>query len=202
MANRPPRKFVPLDVAHRGAGVAGVRVRYGGGSAGAGPLPPGSDPAGQGAAGAQLVVTPPWVEKPPEGYDFNMFGTLTGLNSANTPTKFTGGGVFQVPGGNVGVIRSFSILGNQWLLSSNVLWRLLFNDVAQPGWDALTINPRAASSVEFGWDVQETFILIPEGALIEWGLQVLDLGTYQVSVAAHGWYYPTRIQEAFAGLLG
>lgn len=147
---------------------------------------------GGGAVGILTpILAPPWVWKPPQATDFNVFATLTGLDTANTtpPAEFPAS-VFNVPGGNIAVIRSVSILANNLLVSSNLRWTLLVNSTPTTGWTQLTINPRAAGSVEVSWTPEETFIAIPEGSRISWVVQVLDGGTYQLSVSYHGWFYP------------
>lgn len=204
MANLP----IPPDIAERRLGkLTPGRGGAGGNFSGGGVVPP-SPPSGPGGVGgASVVISPPTVERPPEATDFNMDGTLTGRTAVNTPTIFPGPtatlrGAFQVPSNNVAVIRSFALLANQLLVTSNIVWTLLYNEIAVPGWDRLTINPRAASSVELTWGPFETYIPVPEGALIQWSVQVFDVATYQLSVQAHGWYYPTRIAGNFTGLYG
>jgi len=146
-------------------------------------------------------VSPPTVERPPSATDFNLDATLTGRNAGNTPAEFSGL-TFKIPSANVGVIRSFSILANTLLVTSDVRWTLFFDQSPVPGWSGLTILPRAAGSVERSWTPEETFIPIPEGAEVRMSVEVLDAGTYQVSAGLHGWYYPTRIAERFAGAYG
>jgi hypothetical protein len=150
---------------------------------------------GTGYGTPQFTVGAPTVERPPLAVDFNLFDTLTARTSVNTPALFPNA-QFQVPPGRVAVIRSISILANNLLVTSDVRWALLFNEVPEPGWDRLTINPRAAGSVEVSWTPEETFIPVPEGALIDWRVTVLDAGTYQVSIAAHGWHYPIELELA------
>ncbi|MGE0161061.1 MAG: hypothetical protein AB7T31_16820 [Gemmatimonadales bacterium] len=152
---------------------------------------------GAGYGAPNFTVGAPTVERPPLAQDFNLFGTLASRTAANTPALFTGAR-FQIPAGRVGVIRSLSILANSLLVTSDVRWAVLFNANAEPGWNALTINPRAAGSVEVSWTPEETFIPVPEGATIDFRVTVLDAGTYQVSVAAHGWHYPVELEIAAA----
>lgn len=179
-----PQGAPPLDVEYRprpGRSGGGYTGGGGGGSYG----PP------------QFTIGAPTVERPPLARDFNLFATLATRTSANTPALFPAA-QFQIPAGRVGVIRAISILANSLLVTSDIRWALLFNESAEPGWDRLTINPRAAGSVEVSWTPEETFIPVPEGALIDWRVTVLDAGTYQVSIAAHGWHYPVELDLAAA----
>lgn len=137
------------------------------------------------------------MQRPPLARDFNLSDTLASRTAANTPALFPNA-QFQIPAGRVGVIRSISILANSLLVTSDIRWALLFNESAEPGWDRLTINPRAAGSVEVSWTPEETFIPVPEGSLIDWRVTVLDAGTYQVSISAHGWHYPVELDLAAA----
>lgn len=183
-----PKTPVPIDVEnrHRPGRPAG---------SGGGPM---------GASGSRsvpnYVVGPPTVERPPNATDFFISPTLTGITLGSGPTVF--GDTFEVPKNNVAVIRSVSILANGLLITSDLLWTLRFNEVAVTGWNRLTINPRAAGSIEVSFVPEETFIPVPEGAIISWLFRVLDGGTYQVSVNTHGWFYPMTTQMLAAKAYG
>lgn len=179
MTDKPPTP-IPLDVELR------QRPGRGAGASG-GPL--GSGPGGRGIP--NYVVGPPTVQRPPDATDFFTSPTLTGRTLANSPSLF--GGVIQIPRNNVAVIRSISILANGLVITSDLVWTLQFNQVAVTGWNRLTINPRAAGSIEVSFVPEETFIPVPEGAVISWLFRVLDGATYQVSVNTHGWFYPVTL---------
>lgn len=173
---------VPLDVANRlrpgarrGYSAGGYSIRIPGQATG---------PAIEFSVGLPVQV------KPPSGVDFNMDGTQAGITSASGIVTLD---TFQVPPGNVGVVRSFSLLANGLLTTSDIRWALLFDGVPVPGWNSLTINPRSGGSVEVSYTPDETYIRTPEGSLLAWTVQVLDGGTYQVSVSAHGWFYPAQL---------
>lgn len=192
--------------------------RQGGGSYG-GPADvgsrqrPGAPPGGRGPGGwqtarenrgiiPQVTVRPPWIEKPQEATDFNTAGTLLSRTNANTPQLFDGTGgtraaSFQIPEKNVGTIRAITILANALLVTSDIVWTLLFDNRPVSGWNDLTISPRAAGSLEFSWTPDETFVPVPENTLIEWRVLVIDGGTYQVSVTMHGWFYPTSVASRY-----
>lgn len=172
---------LPLDIEARPR--PGRTARWAGGGGG----------GGYGAPA--FVIGAPYVEKPPGARDFNLFSTLAARTSVNTPALFPTA-QFQIPAGNVGVIRAVSLLVNNLLVTSDVRFDLLFNESAVVGWNNLTVNPRAAGSVEVSWTPEETFIMIPEGSVIDWRVRVIDAGTYQVSVGYHGWFYPVNLQLA------
>lgn len=170
------RGGVPVDVAGFRADPGAAR-----GPGGYGPPPP----------PPSYVVGLPTQDRPTAARDFQLFSTLTGLDLAAGPTPFPD--TVQLPGDQVGVIRSISILANSLLVTSDILYTLRFNQTPVAGWNRLTINPRAAGSVEVSWPPQETAIPVPAGAKIDVVARVLDGGTYQVSVALHGWWYSIRL---------
>ena len=175
---------MPADVAERMRGSQAGGRGYAGG---------GYDvviPGQAGAPKASYVVALPSVDKPPQASDFNIFGTLAARTSANTPAELA---AFEIPANTVGAIRSISILANALLVTSDIIWTLKYNDVAVQGWNELTINPRAAGSVEVSWVPDETFIWVPEGSRISFDVTVRDGGTYQLSVTAHGWFYSSAL---------
>lgn len=147
-------------------------------------------PGDAGYVPAQFRVALPIVEKPPGASDFNIAGTLAARNIANSPSTLA---TFQIPANSVAAIRAISILANALLVTSDIRWILRFNGVAVTGWNALTINPRAAGSVEVSWTPEETFIRVPEGSLVSWDVNVVDAGTYQLSVQFHGWFYSVAL---------
>lgn len=157
--------------------------------------------AGGGGGGPSFTLQAPTTERPPGARDFNTFGTLAGLTAASGLTVFPTA-AFQIPAGNVGVVRSFLLLVNGLLVSSDVRFDLLYDTSPVDGWNRLTINPRAAASVEISWTPEETYIPVPEQATVGWRAQVLDAGTYQVSVAMHGWYYATALDAEMRRLWG
>lgn len=141
---------------------------------------------GGGASAQAFAVAPPYVTKPPNGVDFQDFGTVAGVTSASGAVLLAS---FQVPSNDVAVIRTVSILANGLLTTSDIVWSFRFDGNTVTGWDALTINPRAAGSVEVTWSPEETYIHVPEGALVELVARVNDGGTYQLSGSFHGWHY-------------
>lgn len=190
MAGDGGREGMPLDVAYRGqSGRPGARG-------------PGGwlvEGGGRGAYPVAFQIELPTEARPPQATDFQIAGTLAGRTAANTTPGAAGAlfpSSFQLPANQVGVLKSISLLANGLLVTSNIRWRLRFNGGLVAGWSDLTINPRAAGSVELSFTPEETSIPVPEGALVDFVVQVLDAGTYQVSVQAHGWYYSTSLDAA------
>jgi hypothetical protein len=188
------REGMPLDVAHRGQTAPEGRRGPGGWGAAFG---------GFGSVAWQVGL--PTIDRPPMATDFNIDGTIAGATAVNTAPGLATAifpGAFQVPPNNVAAIKSITILANALLLTSNIRWRLRFNGGFVAGWSDLTINPRAAGSVELAFTPDETAIPVPEGARIDMVAQVLDAGTYQISFGLHGWFYATSIAQAAANAWG
>jgi hypothetical protein len=186
---------VPTDIDNRKTG-DGVQRRGPGGWGIEGGLLSGS------AGGVQSVfsIGLPWQDRPPTATDFQINATLAGVTAASGQLVFPGG--VQLPQGTVGAIRSIGILANGLLVTSDIRWTLLFNQAAVPGWNNLTINPRAAASVELSYGPDETQIPVPDGNLIDVAVRVLDAGTYQVSVVLHGWFYSSALDAAARKVYG
>lgn len=189
---------VPTDIRGRGRQGAGIPARFptAGGSA-----PP--RPAQQGAAMAQLsrTIPPPFQVRPPQARDITVEASATGYNNLNTP-QVIAGSQFQVPTDNVGVLRSVVLSVNNLLTTSALIWAIRFNGVPVQGWNQLTVFPRNAGSVSIAYTPDETYIYVPDGALIDTQITVspADGNTYQAGIAYHGWYYDKRLADAFAGL--
>lgn len=187
------RREIPHDILSRHPG---QRLSGGGGgyvgTPGAPPLAQESQP--------NYVVAPPTIERPPNATDLFTSANLLAQTIATSPATYPN--AFQVPENNVAVIRSVSLLVNNLLIDSDITWTLRFNGVGVGGWDALTVAPRAAGSLEVSFTPFETFIPVPEGALIDWVSRVVDAGTYQVSVTTHGWFYPVAIAAAASRAYG
>jgi len=137
--------------------------------------------------------------KPPGGHDFQLFGTLTGAAVATTPALVAPAttGTFLIPSANVGIIRSVVFLVNNILTTSSVLFSILYNRGGVEGWNQVPVLPRLASSVGSAYGPDETFLEVPENTAITVEIRVTDAAAYQVSMLAHGWFYPKEIHEAF-----
>lgn len=190
----------PLDVRYRAYGRGEYRGRPwapagdgGGGGPGAGFAPPPPAPA---------LQVPPWfLVKPPEAADFTACGRVAGLTSAAGQTVLTGSTV-QIPANNVPVIRSLTLEVNNLLSTSDIDWRLRVNGNPVEGWAPLTVFPRSAATITVAYGPEETFIILPEGALIDVTAQVHDAGTYDVGAHLHGWFVGADVAERHAALLG
>lgn len=133
--------------------------------------------------------------KPPTGQDFVVSGNGAGFNAANTPAVMPGS-AFQVPENRVGVIRSVVLQVNTLLLTSNLVWRLRFDQSPVPGWNALTVFPAPIASFALAFGPEETFITVPEGSGIDVEFTVVDAAAYAAGVTYHGWHVPKELWDA------
>jgi len=144
-----------------------------------------------------MAIDSPFKVKPPQGIDFNPSGFATGLNNANTPVVVPGT-TFALPSDSVGVIRSLVLTVNNLLLTSQILWRLRFNQNPVPGWNALTITPGAVAYFLYAFGPDEMYLTVPMDTTVDVEFQVLpaDAAAYVAGAAYHGWFFDKGLAEA------
>lgn len=192
MENRDDLLGPPPDIEGFGSGEGGGGAR--GGARG----PMGSSPGRPGAPapGGLLSVDSPFKTKPPQGIDFNPAGFNTGLNNVTTPAVIPGT-AYRIPAASVGVIRSVVLTVNNLLLTSQLLWRLRFNQAPVPGWEALTVTPGAVAYFLYSWGSGETFITVPPDTTIdvEFVVQAGDAAAYVAGASYHGWFFEKSLAD-------
>lgn len=171
-------------------GVAGAS--FGGPAA---PGPGGAPPT----AGANVVLLPPTVIRPPSSGAFSALGrNVAGVpfTLANTPAIIPGS-QFQVPAENSGVIQSvvFQVAG--LLATSDITFDVLFNDQPVQGWSSYAVWPVAAPVFITGWGPDETQIPVPDNTQISVRITVLDGGNYSAGSELRGWFYNKGMDDAF-----
>ena len=193
MENRNDWVRPPPDIEGFGSGEGG------GGASGAPRGATASSPGrgGAPAAGGGMNVDSPFKTKPPRGIDFNPAGFNTGLNNVTTPAVIPGT-AYTIPAASVGVIRSVVLTVNNLLLTSQILWRLRFNQAPVPGWHALTVTPGAVAYFLYSWGSGETFITVPPDTTIdvEFVVQAGDAAAYVAGAAYHGWFFDKALADA------
>lgn len=189
---------VPDDIRARGRlgeGAAVVPLR---GSV-PGPGAPLARP-GSVAGVASFNLFPPDIYPPPGAQHFTAEGTLSGATIATTTAPGAVLASFQIPPNEVAVVRDVTLSINSMLASTDVRWRLRFNGSLVSGWNDLTIFPRAAASVVATFPPESTLIEVPDGALTEMLVQVVDAGTYFVGATFHGWHYGKSVKTRYASV--
>jgi len=168
--------------------VGGGQSRGGGGIPRGQPL--GAGAGGQGGQQQKTYTIPPWFDvRPPEAREIGPFqGFQAGYTIGNTPAVIPNT-AFQLPTARTGVIKSFGMQINNLLLTSQVFWTLLFNNVPVQGWTRLNLFPTPAPFFGRSYDRS---IFVPEGSLIQVQIDVLDAGTYQCGCSYSGWHVATK----------
>lgn len=168
------------------------------GPGGAAP-PPGAPPWAPPTAGANVVLLPPTVIRPPSSGALQSLGrNAPGVpfTSANTPAIIPGS-VFQIPAENSGVIQSvvFQVAG--LLATSAITFDVLFNNNPVQGWSGYQVWPIAAPVFITGWGPDETQIPVPDNTVISVQITVTDGGSYAAGSELRGWFYNKGMDDAF-----
>lgn len=149
---------------------------------------------------ASVMVRTPQEFPPPGAVSFNLFGSATVTNAANSSPASLG---FTLPPGSVGVVRGLTINANTLTAASDVRFWLLVNNSPPPGWNALTIFPRPAASVSVSWDSGQIVVPIPDNGNVQLqlGVGAGDAGSYLLGGSIFGWYYSKTVEEQYAGAI-
>lgn len=144
---------------------------------------------------AQLTVAPWAIYPPPDALDFSRAVSFT--PGAGPVTVTPAGLQVQLDRGYVAVVRDITLIINDMLATTDVVFRLRVNQGPVQGWEALTILPRVAGSVSRGNLPESTVIRIPDGALIDWQIVVNDAGVYRIGVDYHGWSVSKKTADRY-----
>lgn len=151
------------------------------------------------AAQGTLLRFPPQFSPPRGAKDFQATGS--GTVAGPLTTTIVPGVSFRIPRNAVGIIRSLEFDINAVTVTTVVSWSLLFNESPVPGWDNINLFPRAASSIAVSYGPEETFIWVPDGALIQIQVTVTDAASYLIGALFHGWHFSKSIAAEY-GLAG
>lgn len=151
-------------------------------------------------AATQKMLLPPGFY-PPYGSQNWMLAGNQSMPGAGVTTKFSGvGASFQVPDGFSGYVTELQVVVNNLLVTSDITFRLLFDDGAVSGFDKM-LMPQAGMAV-YVWGPDKTYIPVPDGTKIEVSVSIVDAGPYLLSILARGWFYQGQINERWKGLAG
>lgn len=146
--------------------------------------------------GGTLTRLPANFVPPPTALDFSASANASFGPGPATQTIAT----FTIPRGSIGVVRAISFQINNMLVTTIISFALTINEAPVPGW-TYSIFPRAAANVVVSFGPEETFVKVPDGALV--GFQVIrtDAGTNLVGGLFHGWHFSKTIAAAY-GMAG
>ncbi len=120
-----------------------------------------------------------------------LFGTdLQPSVNAGTVTLLPGC-TLQVPDNNVGVIASITVLLDQIVITSNVVWSILVNGITPPGYNQLRVIPRSGAAA-VGVQFVPTRLELPPLAIVTVQAQNIDGGAYNLGAQLYGWYWPAQ----------
>ena len=147
----------------------------------------------------ELFRFPPSFAPPPGSLDFQR----TGRSTVNGPTTtvILGNTTFTLPRGSAGYIRSITFDVNAISVTTDITFTLLFNQAPVPGWQNLSLFPRAASSASLAYGPEETFIWVPDGQTVSIEATVTDAASYLIGGQYHGWHFSKSIAAEY-GLAG
>lgn len=161
--------------------------------------PPERPAGGLQAPSVGIQLLPPTWLRPPKAKDFHLETDAAAPNftSANTPAVIPGC-TFQVPGGYVGVVRSLDLSVNQLVATTDIVWRLRFNQMPVEGWAPLTIFPGNIAAARRSFGPEEMQVPVPEAASVDVEIEVRDGGTYQAGASFGGWIYSRDLDGIFS----
>lgn len=181
-----PQVRLPADIAAEGEG-AGAPGAPG---APAGGFPP---PPGMGGSSATYALPPPTVHPPPQANQFRVQGINAAQVLADLEVTLA---TFNLPAGNVGVIRLIEFDVNSLLLTSIIDFRIRINGMIPTGWTWRPF-PTAAAFFAKEFPPESVLINVVEGARVDLTAQVLDAGTYTLGGDLQGWFYPLPLSVAY-----
>lgn len=158
------------------------------------PLGVGS-PGGIGAAG--VMAFPPHIYPPTEGYtDFFPTAAAQTVTGPNTTVVLTAP-TFTLPTNSVGVIRELNFNVNALLTSSDITFQVLVDGSPRVGFDAINIFPRAAASINLNLPPENTFLKLPDAAVVQIRVTVVDGGSYQLGADFRGWFFSKSVGDQY-----
>lgn len=128
-------------------------------------------------------------------YEATLAGPVTGANTVFT--QGFGGAPLALPLNYQGIIRTVDIFATATaglLATTRILYTVLVNGAAAPGWQNRTFFQRITQSFEVGFD---SFIRLPDSAVVSAQIRVNDANTYDVGIYVTGWYWPVSNGRAW-----
>ena len=146
--------------------------------------------------GRALMVPPPWMYPPGDAARYIFREEDTTLAAGPVVQTELAGSVFQIPAQNVAVIRELNFSVNNMLITSDITFRVTFNQAPVEGY-TFKLFPRAAASVSVAFPAESTVLHVPEAVRVAITVQVGDAGAYQVGCSWRGWFHSKDIHNRF-----
>jgi hypothetical protein len=132
-----------------------------------------------------LEIPLPEVFPIPDAKEFNVLGSIASPG-AQANILITGTS-FVIPTGNLFRISGLNLEIAPMLATTNVLWSLVMNGQAFPGYQNVSIFPRAAAFVSNAFD---TFLRGRGEVTLSVIFTNIDGGVYTIGAAFSGWFWP------------
>lgn len=129
---------------------------------------------------------------PPRGYRALLEQSRLPVTGPNTITLAS----FAVPRHMVGVIREVTFQVNDVVTSSDITFTIRTNQSPVTGY-VYALFPRAASHITVEFDPYSTYVPLPDGALVDVQVRVVDIGTYLIGATLRGWLYPGDLETQY-----
>jgi hypothetical protein len=150
-------------------------------------------PPRQGAMGSLprvLDIPLPWLAPMPASQDIVVMGNLSGQTGVLPRTEIPLA-AFALQRGVIGVIRSVTFYVTDMLTTTDITFGLWVNNGPAPGFGAVKMFPRVASSVSNTFDC---LLELPPAATIQAFFSIADGGTYNVGCSYTGWCHTEAAQ--------
>lgn len=130
-----------------------------------------------------LDIPLPWLTPMPSSQDIVAMGSLSGQTGVLARTEIPAA-ASTLQRGVIGVIRSITFYLTDMTTTTDVTFGLWVNNGPAPGFGAVKMFPRVASSVSNTFDC---LIMLPPQATIQAFFAIADAGTYNVGCSYTGW---------------
>ena len=151
------------------------------------------------ATSGQQVLPPGFY--PPYGSRYWMISSNQAIGPGPVRTQFSANSpTFTLPVGSTGYVTELLFIVNNLLITSDIVFRLLFNGGAVSGFDAIRM-PQAGLAI-YSFIPERVYQPVPDGATIAIDVLVTDAVTYNLSVMARGHFYDASFDERWKGLAG
>ena len=142
---------------------------------------------------AQLQFPGTWSPPPGAQYFFTEDDRTVAVGPSTTELTGTR---FQTPVNNVAVVRELTFFVNALLTTSDITFRLLYNNAPVPG-HTIKIFPRAVASVTVSFLPEDTLLPAPDAALISGNVTVVDAVSYQLGMNIRGWFVSKDVARKY-----
>lgn len=138
-----------------------------------------------------LDIPLPWLTPMPTSQDIVVMGSLAGQTGVLARTEIPTA-AFALQRGIVGVIRSVTFYLTDMLTTTDITFGLWVNNGPAPGYGAVKMFPRVASSISNTFDC---LLMLSPGSTIQAFFSIADAGTYNVGCSYTGWCH-TEAEQA------